>query len=72
MADFNIHNSRVDQITDSGTNIKFAEKDLRVVNWWERLTSWYGILGTTVTLLSALLALYVMHLQYGWWFFGAR
>lgn len=73
MAEFNIHNSTVGQINDSGTNIANVQADAAGrKTWWDYFNTWYAIWGTTVGILSTLLAWYVMHLQYNWWFFGLK
>lgn len=74
MATFNIKNSKVKQISDSGTNVlsdqvKIAAKER------ERgaiFATRFGVIGTVATLVALLVSLYQCHRAYGWWFFGLQ
>lgn len=50
-----------------GDNIKIEPVKKKAV---DHVVSWYGILGTTATIVFGLLGWYALNVQLGWWFFG--
>jgi hypothetical protein len=73
MGTFNFKNSNVGQVSNSGDNFNISNPvPQKSRSLWDHFCAWYGIVGTTVTFASALMAWYALHLQYGWWFFGAK
>jgi hypothetical protein len=73
MGTFNFKDSKVGQVSDSGDNINISNPiPPKSRSLWDHFCTWYGIVGTTVTIASAFLAWYALHLQYGWWFFWVK
>lgn len=70
MAEFNIKNSTVGQINESGPNIQVTGTIPERKTLWNHFCTWYGLLGTTIGIISAVGGWYGLHLQYGLWFFG--
>lgn len=67
MEQFNIDRSVVGQISDNGTNnIQIGQIKRRTFR--DHLFSWYGMLGTTATIIFGVLGWYALHIQLGWWF----
>lgn len=71
MAEFNINNSTVNQLNDSGDNLIVASKEGRcsasLLSW---VVSAYGIVATTISIVGGVIGWYAAHIQYGIWFFG--
>ncbi|MCH8824779.1 MAG: hypothetical protein IH984_14875 [Planctomycetes bacterium] len=70
MVNFNIKNSTVGQISESGSNIQVTGTSPERKTVWNHFCSWYGLLGITIGIISAIGGWYALHVQYGLWFFG--
>lgn len=66
MAEFNINHSSVNQINESGDNVQNTAAPEQKT-FWDYFCTWYGLLGTTITIGSFWCGL---HATLGWWFFG--
>ena len=72
MARFNIHNSTVGQINDSGDNVHVSTAAPRPKTVWQRISTMWKLIGTTVGIITGLLAWYAAHVNYGVWFFWMK
>jgi len=70
MAHFNINDSNVRQVNAFGDNIEL--KSPRRKTLLSRLVTLYGLVGTTIGIISGMLGWYAAHVTYGIWFFGLK
>ena len=72
MAKFNISNSTIGQLSDSGDNVQTHAEAPGRKTIWDRLFKGYWIIGITVSIISGTIAWYVAHVTHGIWFFGLK
>ena len=72
MLKFNVKNSTIGQMNDSGDNIQLAVTTSDRKTFWRRLSKCYWLLATTIGLVVGLVAWYVHHIKDGIWFFWLK
>ncbi len=63
MAKFNISNSKISQVSSSGTNVQVRERSNKLTSF----INWASLIGTLLSILSVWLFCWQV---FGWWFFG--
>jgi hypothetical protein len=69
MTNFNINNSKIGQLNNTGDNIQAAPALPERKTLWNRLLTWYNLLISTA---AAVIAWYVAHVQCAVWFLGLK
>ncbi len=72
MPQFNINRSTVGQQNNSGDNFMVASRAPEGKSLWGHVCTWYGLVGTTISIVTGLLGWYSLHVQFDWWFWGVK
>jgi len=72
MTNFNIKDSVIGQVSSSGDNVHVNSQASGRQIVWHRLSTAWKFVGTTVGIISGLLAWYAAHVNFGVWFFGMK